>query len=260
MMTRVTESPSPVPIGSLIPSDPPVFCFTTDIEWAPEWAIAEILSFFRERDIPLTPFLTHTSAVFEEHYDRPGMRGRVGLHPNFLPGSTHGTTSEEVIDAVFRLWPDATSFRCHCFFDDTRTVLELKRRGLRYDSNLGLFLQPNCVPLLHNSGLVRFPVFWEDYTHFRKGLPFEFGAFQQHFDGPGLKVINVHPLLFALNVPTIEFYTSSKHLNDDPRPQSGAQVRFRGAGSRTFLEELADHVLRNGRAAVYLDDLYHTLR
>jgi hypothetical protein len=256
----MTQSPFPVPLESLAPSQPPVFCFTTDIEWAPEWAIAEMLSFFRERSLPLTPFVTHASAVFDEHYGKPDMRGRVGLHPNFLPGSTHGKTSEEVIDTVFRLWPDASSFRCHCFFDETRTVLEFKRRGLLYDSNLGLFLQPNCVPLLHNSGVVRFPVFWEDYSHFSNSLPFEFGAFRQYFDGPGLKVINIHPLLFALNVPTTEFYAASKHLNANPDPESGDKARFRGAGSRTFLEELADHVMKSGRATVYLDDLYRSLR
>jgi hypothetical protein len=249
----------PVPVESLVPSDPPVFCFTTDVEWAPEWAIAEVLSFFRERSLPLTPFLTHASAVLDEHYDQPGMRGHVQLHPNFLPGSTHGSTREEVIDTVFGLWPDARGFRCHCFFDESRTVYELKRRGMLYDSNLGLFLQPNCVPLLHNTGLVRFPVFWEDYSHFWKGLPFDFGAFRPYFDGPGLKVINVHPLLFALNVPTIEFYASSKHLNTNPDPASGIEARFRGAGSRTFLEALADHVLTRQRAAVYLDDLYRSL-
>jgi hypothetical protein len=254
-----SQSLFPVPVEALAASERPVFCFTTDIEWAPEWAIAELLSFFRERGLPLTPFLTHASAVFDEHYGQPGMRSRVGLHPNFLPGSTHGTTGEEVIDTVFKLWPEAESFRCHCFFDESRTILELKRRGMSYDSNLGLFLQPNCVPLLHHSGLVRFPVFWEDYSHFSRQMPFQFDAFRQYFDGPGLKVINVHPLLFALNVPTTEFYASTKHLNANPDPASRVEACFRGAGSRTFLEELTDHVLRNARPALYLDDLYRSL-
>lgn len=230
-----------------------------DIEWAPEWAISDVISFFRERDLPLTPFLTHSSAAVAERYHRPEMRRRVGWHPNFLPNSSHGKTRNEVIDAVFELWPEAVSFRSHWFYEDSATVLALKQRGLLYDSNLCLFLQPSCVPLLHNSGLVRFPVFWEDDVHFTKGLPFRFGSFKEHFETPGLKVINLHPLLFALNVPTPEFYAARKHLNGNPDPEAGTKARFTGSGTRTFLEELADHVQRTKAAAVYLDDLYQSL-
>jgi len=249
----------PVPTKSLAPGDAPVVCFTTDTEWAPEWAIDEVLSFFRERDLPLTPFLTHSSAVCTGCYGRRGMRRRVGLHPNFLPNSSHGKTCDEVIDAVCRLWPEAVGFRAHCFYEDSRTVRALKEHGFLYDSNLCLFLQPNCVPLLHHSGLVRFPVFWEDDVHFAKRLPFEFGLLRRYFEEPGLKVINLHPLLLALNVPTPEFYAANKHLNGNPDPDAGRKARFGGAGTRTFLEELAEHVLKRQVVAVYLDELYEGL-
>jgi Polysaccharide deacetylase len=254
-----TEPLLPVSAKSLVPSEAPVFCFTTDIEWAPEWAIREMLSFFRERGLPLTPFLTHSSAAVTEHYDRPGMRRRTGVHPNFLANSSHGKTREEVIDTMFKLWPQAVSFRAHWFYEDSGTTLALKQRGVLYDSNLCLFLQPSCVPLLHNSGLVRFPVFWEDDVHFTKGLPFQFAPFREHFETPGLKVINLHPLIFALNIPTPEFYAAHKHMNRSPDPEAGKKARFAGAGARTFLEEVADHVQRTKAVAMYLDDLYQSL-
>lgn len=249
----------PVPAAALTPSDAPVFCFTTDVEWSPEWAIADVLDFFRERGIPLTPFLTHESPLLRAAYERPEMRRRAGLHPNFLPGSSHGRTRDEVIDSVLGLWPDAVSFRSHCFYEDSPTVLALRRRGLLYDSNLCLFLQPGCVPLLHHTGLVRFPVFWEDDVHFGRELPFRFEAYERYFETPGLKVINLHPLLFALNVPSAEFYAAHKHLNGERDPRTGLLARHPGAGSRTFLAELADHVLARGARAVYLDDLYREL-
>lgn len=249
----------PVPVASLAPRQVPVFCFTTDIEWAPEWAIAAVLNFFRECDLPLTPFLTHASPVFNDHYNLPKMRRRVGLHPNFLPNSSHGKTREEVLDSVFSLWPDATSFRSHCFYEDSLTVSALKERGIQYDSNLCLFLQPACVPLLHHTGLVRFPVFWEDDVHFTRGFPFTFDPLKKYFEGPGLKVINLHPLLFALNVPTPAFYAAHKHLNGNPDPDAGREVCFRGQGTRTFLEEIAEHVQRKKAVALYLDDLYQSL-
>lgn len=107
--------------------------------------------------------------------------------------------------------------------------------------------------------LARFPVFWEDDVHFEKRLPFEFGLLRQYFDEPGLKVINLHPLLFALNVPTPEFYAASKHLNGNPDANAGRKARFTGAGTRTFIEELAEHVQKRKVILVYLDDLYQGL-
>lgn len=249
----------PIPIESLELHDSPIFCFTTDIEWAPEWAIRIVLTFFRERNLPLTPFLTHSSTVFNEQYDRPDMYRRVGLHPNFLPNSSHGKTREEVIEFMFRLWPRAVSFRAHCFYEDSPTVTALKESGIQYDSNLCLFLQPSCVPLLHHTGLVRFPVFWEDDVHFNRGLPFQFGPLKKYFEGPGLKVINIHPLSFALNVPTPDFYVAHKHLNSIPDPDAGKKACFPGHGTRTFLEELTEHVHRTKPAALYLDDFYGNL-
>jgi hypothetical protein len=102
-------------------------------------------------------------------------------------------------------------------------------------------------------------VFWEDDVHFTKDLPFHFAAFEQYFETPGLKVINLHPLLFALNVPSSQFYASHKHLNGNPDPVAGHDARFSGAGTRTFLADLVDHVLKRRAPAVYLDDLYQSL-
>src|SRR5262245_51696430 len=92
----------------------PVFVFTTDIDWAPEWAIQEMLRLFDHEQMPLTPFLTHDSAALRARYGTPSMRARAGLHPNFLPGSSHGERPEQVIDSVCRLWPEAHGFRSHC--------------------------------------------------------------------------------------------------------------------------------------------------
>jgi len=79
-------------------SEQPVFCFTSDIDWAPEWAISETLRFFEDIRTPLTPFLTHESKAIREHFGETEMSLRVGVHPNFLPSSTHGRTPSEVID------------------------------------------------------------------------------------------------------------------------------------------------------------------
>src|SRR5438105_2473541 len=137
----------------------PAFCFTTDIEWSPEWAIEDLFGLADTYEVPLTPFLTHRSDYLWQRFKGSALAGSVGLHPNFLPGSTHGNTVAEVIEHVTALWPEARSFRSHCFYSETRTDRRLADRGFRYDSNLLAFLQPGLVPLRSATQIVRFPVF-----------------------------------------------------------------------------------------------------
>jgi Polysaccharide deacetylase len=233
-----------------------VFCFTSDMEWTPDWAIAEMLALFDRYEVPLTPFVTHESQVIKDRYTPEDMQQRVGLHPNFLPGSSHGNTTDEVIDSVRRFWPAARGFRSHSFFDHTHITAAFVQRGFKYDSNLCLFLEPECRPLRHASGLLRFPVFWEDDIHFGKQLPFELATIRSHLDRPGMKVFNVHPLLVALNVPTADYYQSSTPLYRSFDPETWRKSVFNGAGVHTFLEELLQYVKTHDVRLAYLDHLF----
>ena len=53
--------------------DGPVFCFTSDLEWSPEWAVQELLQVFANYGTPLTPFVTHSSAAIQERYSSTQM-------------------------------------------------------------------------------------------------------------------------------------------------------------------------------------------
>jgi len=245
------------PTGAHAFKEQPVFCFTSDIEWAPEWAIKEMLDLFKQYNIPLTPFVTHDSKVIRDRYDRPEIKHKVGLHPNFLPRSSHGETQLEVIDFVNNLWPEAVGFRSHCFFDNTKITDAFAKRGFKYDSNLCLFLQPNCEPLFHNSGLLRFPVFWEDDIHFRRGVPFSIETISDFLDNPGLKVFNVHPLIIALNVPDEKYYEAHKFLNqDNGQDHFWREFVFCAGGGRDFVESVLEYVVTKGFRTEYLYDLY----
>ena len=234
----------------------PVFCFTSDIEWSPEWAISKTLDLFDHYGVPLTPFLTHESKEIREHYGGSEMKPRVGLHPNFFPSSSHGNTLSEVIDFVCRLWPEAISFRSHSFFDNSHITDAFARRGFRYDSNLCLFLQPNCVPLQHGSGMLRFPVFWEDDTHFGKGLPFDLDIIKNRLESPGLKIFNTHPFLLALNIPNSDYYAAHKYLYKNDDAKSWRKFVFGGKGVCTFLEDVLDYIGTRGYNVTYLYDLF----
>jgi hypothetical protein len=110
--------------------------------------------------------------------------------------------------------------------------------------------------LRHASGLLRFPVFWEDDVHFGKQLPFEFAALKPHLDGPGMKVFNVHPLLVALNVPTADYYELSRPLYRSFDAELWRRSVFNGRGVHTLLEELLQHVKTHDVRLTYLDDLF----
>lgn len=234
----------------------PVVCFSTDLEWSPEWAISELLEIFVRYQVPLTPFITHKSEIINKYYGNPEMKYRVGLHPNFFPKSSHGDTYLKVIDYVHNLWPESTGFRSHCFFDHTHITNNLAKRGFRYDSNLCLFLQKNCVPLKHNSGLIRFPVFWEDDIHYWKKMPFSIEFLKKYFDNAGLKVFNIHPLHVLLNVPNHEYYFKHKYLYDEHDPNLWKRFVFSGKGTRTLLEDIIVYFKNKDYCMVYMYDLF----
>jgi len=238
-------------------SEQPAFCFTTDIEWAPDWAIADLFALADAYGVRLTPFITHRSDYLWQRLTGSPEAAGAGVHPNFLPGSTHGDTVSAVIDHVTGLWPSARSFRSHCFYDETRMNRQMADRGFRYDSNLCAFLQPGLVPLRTATPIIRFPVFWEDDVHSAFGMPWTIAAIQPALRSPGLKIFNVHPPRVAWNVPDETFHQTRRRLQDAPMDQ---QVRpheaHRGPGTRTLLEALFSYAQTNGHPTVGLDDLY----
>ena len=233
----------------------PAFCFTTDIEWAPEWAIEDLFALADAHDVPLTPFVTHRSEYLWRRFAGSAHGAAVGLHPNFLPGSTHGDSVAAVIGHVTALWPQAVSFRSHCFYDETRMDRQMADRGFRYDSNLCAFLQPGLVPLRTATPIIRFPVFWEDDVHSGFGIPWTLDAIGEQLRSPGLKIFNVHPQRVALNVPDEAFHEARRATHPTGEPHRTEQA-YDGAGTRTFLEDLFAYARDAAHPIVTLDALY----
>ena len=233
----------------------PAFCFTTDIEWAPEWAIEDLFTLADSYEVRLSPFMTHRSEYLWRRFAGTKQANAVGIHPNFLPGSTHGDSVGAVIGHLTALWPQAVSFRSHCFYDETRMNRQMADRGFRYDSNLCAFLQAGLVPLRTATQIIRFPVFWEDDVHSGFGLPWTIEAIDEELRSPGLKIFNVHPPRVALNVPDEAFYESRRPLLTTAEP-GWAEQAYDGAGTRTFLEGLFAYAKAMAHPIVTLDELY----
>lgn len=235
-----------------------VCCFTVDVEWSPEWAIEKTLDLFASYDVPLTPFITHDSPSIKNYFGTKEKTHYVGLHPNFLPGSSHGNNHTEVIDHVINLWPESRFFRSHSFYDNSRITHELVNRGFLFDSNLCLYLQPYSVPLLHQSGLIRFPVFWEEDIHWsRAQFEFKGSHLRRNLDMPGLQVFNVHPLSVALNIPNDKYYVDHKFLYQQKEmPEDFDKYYYKGKGTKNFLEEVIIYLKDENRQMKYLYDLF----
>ena len=227
-----------------VAADPPTFVLTIDQEWSSDFALEGVLAFARERGIVPTLFVTHRSVVAE----RAAARGEVelGIHPNFLPGSTHGDTVDAVLDHLLSRVPAPVASRSHAFVDGTPIALALAARGLRLDSNLCLQWQPGLVPLRHWTGLLRLPVFFADDVHARQGGEWRLAPLESRFFSPGLKVLLVHPFLHALNLDTHARYLALKASLPRLDADEAARLRHRGDGAASLLEALVDAVHARG--------------
>ena len=231
----------------------PVFALTSDTDWASEYAIEQLLGFAAAHRIHPTIFVTHKSPALEAAQKAGTVD--LGIHPNFLPGSSHGADVDAVIAHSFNLVPDTKLWRSHAFVDGTHVALKLHAAGIRIDSNVCLYLQRGLVPLEHWVGIRRFPVFWEDDVHWHRGGAWSLEPYRADFFSSGLKIVNVHPFIFALNVPDDRFYQSAKRHIPTLDADSAAALRWQGPGPAEFLTQLTAAVAASGRRWYTLAEL-----
>jgi hypothetical protein len=194
--------------SSRIWDEEPVFCFTADVDWASEDALDRFFKDILPYNLKPTIFVTHRSAVVDKVF-REGKIER-GIHPNFLPGSSHGNDFKTIVETVLILAPEAECFRAHRGFDVTDTTHLLASYGMKYDSNVGTLMQTRVRPTLLESRLIRFPIFFEDGTHLYNELELDFKRYERHFLTPGIKVISLHPMNWAVNPPALKYMRAIK--------------------------------------------------
>jgi hypothetical protein len=224
----------------------PLFVLTSDLDWASEDCIAFLFKELSKLPTAIVPtvHVTHGSAALKRLSAK--QRVQLGIHPNFLPNSTHGASIEDVFSHVLSLAPASKAWRSHCFFDNTYVRREAVRRGIRYSSNTFAWLQPGVAPLRHWTGLMEFPLFWEDDVHWERNEPWELKRFEDIFLLPGLKVLNIHPFFFALNIPNAAVYARYKPFITTLNEGQRRDFEFHGRGCRTFTIELIETILAKG--------------
>lgn len=216
----------------------PVFCFGSDLDWNSDVVLRDYLSVVRAHGGKTTVFATHKTKVLDEFTDV----AEIAIHPNFLPGSTHGQTADEVIAHCFGLYPCAETFRSHSYFDNQVITEKMAERGIRYDANVCLYSQPSLEPLRHCHMQMRIPSWLDDNIHWYHGGSWCFADLKEELETPGLKVINFHPPTVALNAPSKEAFdrVRGELFRKDGREIDLASHRIAGAGPRTFLIDLLE--------------------
>jgi hypothetical protein len=172
----------------------------------------------------------------------------LGIHPNFMPESSHGSTMPEVLDHVLRIVPEAVSMRTHNLVQSSDLV-----RFLIHDTpiqaDVSLFTPgiPDVQPVQHWNGgkyLLRLPFVWSDDYEWQKPAP------EWHYSQPqnrGLNIYGFHPIHIYLNSCNVERY---QRLREDPRPlysidrHTVDSLVHDGDGVKSFFESIVD-VLAN---------------
>lgn len=181
---------------------------TLDMDWAPDWMLEEAAALIEERGVRCTWFATHDSPAVRAIARNPLFE--IGLHPNFLPGSTQGSTPEEIMDRLRALFPEARASRSHSLHQNERLLQMLcERYGVRVDCSLYL---PGCPGqglhrLRYSEGgpeLLRVPHVFQDNMHLAGRFPFS--RERLFADAPGIKVVNFHPIHIALNTTSLADY------------------------------------------------------
>jgi hypothetical protein len=227
---------------------------TFDLDWAPGFAVFAVVDALSARGLRATLFATHPVEGLRERAHAAGLE--IGLHPNFGPGSTHGATPEAVLDRLQSWYPEARGIRTHSLIQSSPLLALMARRGFAWDASLMLEDLPCAQPIASALGLTRIPYVWGDASHLGAGGPFEVSALP--LGTPGLKVLNFHPLLLALNAEAPGRYGAFKAACASLERATLADLEphvFAGRGLRSLFEAVLDAIADRGLQTYTLSEV-----
>jgi hypothetical protein len=228
---------------------------TLDTDWAPDFMIDYVAHILMEKQICATWFVTHQSPAIGRLRQYPHLF-ELGIHPNFLPNSTQGTTPGQVLRYCMDLVPDATSLRTHSLVQSTPLITQIiDETPIVTDVSLfipyGTFLQPVKYQL-RNRCLLRIPYFWADDYEMEQEKPNWKKSLQMTFDN-GLHVFGFHPVHIYLNSPSMHNYYAMRYQL--PHLSEGQITEFihSGEGTRTLFLDLVMY-LSNQNSSITIRD------
>lgn len=231
---------------------------TIDTDWAPDCAIDLVAERLIAHRVRATWFVTHMSPAIARLTRRPELF-ELGIHPNFLPGTTHGETPEAVLRHCLTLVPDASSMRTHGLVQWTQLLRQITTQsGITADVSVFLPHTPDLRPVPYcwsARTLLRIPYFWADDYEMEQDTPCWHLA-PLLAVGSGLKVFAFHPIHVYLNAADAQPYEALKRrvsrLSEATPEALNAHVRT-GEGPATLFTELIMHRAAQGPSVCIRD-------
>ena len=211
---------------------------TCDSDWAPDHAIETVATEIKKRGLRMSFYATHFSPLLAELSQDSSFE--VGLHPDFT--RQRGPFSES-LSKLKDFFPASRGMRAHRNLFGQNISDLAKACGLEYDVSTLMWSHSHLQTYRDYNGLYRIPYCWEDGIHLDVG--YSEAALHKMVENPGLKVLNCHPILLALNSPTEDHRRAfTKKFSDltSASRQEIAESRFDGEGIFDLWKRLLDRV------------------
>lgn len=222
-----------------------------DTDWAPDFVLDDVADRLIGAGVRSTWFVTHDTPVLAKLRDHSELF-ELGIHPNFLPGSTHGETPEAVLEHCMQLVPEAVSVRTHGLMQSTHLLDRIMAcTPVKTDVSVYLPHVHHVQPfLLHWQGrsITRVPFGWEDDIEMQRPEP-TWSALGWLAETRSA-VLGFHPIHIYLNSSDSGPYDALKARFErlaDATPEVAEEVRGHGPGSGHFFDVLMVALAGGGR-------------
>ncbi|WP_417412076.1 hypothetical protein [Hoeflea sp.] len=190
---------------------------TLDVDWAPDFVIDDVANLLIEAGVRAVWFVTHDSPAVRRLRTYPELF-EIGIHPNFLPGSTHGNSESEVLAHCMSIVPEARMVRTHGLVQ-TSNLLQRIVAETPVQVDLSLFLPHarNVEPVTYywegGETLHRIPYVWEDdFEIVRPNPDWELSGIMK--GNSGLVILDFHPIHVYLNSNSLQPYRIIRALGN----------------------------------------------
>ncbi len=173
------------------------YSITLDIDWAPDFSIEYCLNLFDEFSTKATFFTTHQTDLNDEIVKRGHT---LGIHPNFLANSSHGTNVIEIVENCLEFAPRSWCMRTHGLVQSTPLLHQIfaSFSQLKLDVSLLMHRSEHAHKGFWELDGVRFERLmynWEDDLEFY-GQRF---SYKDPLFFGNLTVFDFHPIHIVLN-------------------------------------------------------------
>ena len=107
-----------------------------DLDWAIDEILEDTLELLSQFNRPATLFCTNDSPVLRTITH--SQQFELGIHPNFnfLLLNQGNRSSQQIIEEMMAIFPDAIGLRSHSLTQSSSILNEAHSLGIKYDSNL----------------------------------------------------------------------------------------------------------------------------